>query len=208
MIGFLDGKVAARSSDGCVLDVNGVGYRLLCPARTLAALPPEGQRARLWTHLHVREDALALFGFESEVEQRTFEALIGVSGVGPKVALAICSAFTPESLRRALVADDVGALAAVPGIGKKTAQRIVIDLKEKLSLPDLEIAGSGRDGHAQARSALENLGYSPAEVRAALAEVDPDIEEVEALVRLALKALASQGIAPAPDAPRRSRRSA
>ena len=191
MIGFLDGKVAGRHSDSCFLDVNGVGYKLACSANTLAALPADGSRIRLFTHVYVREDALALFGFATESEQRTFEALLGVSGVGPKVALQVCSAFTPEMFRRALVTGDVDAVSSVPGIGKKTAQRILIDLKEKLELPDLEIVGANPDALAKARSALENLGYSAGEVRVALSDaaVDPDTE-VEEVIKAALKALA------------------
>jgi Holliday junction DNA helicase RuvA len=91
MIGFLRGKVAGRAADGCFLDVAGVGYRLACSATTLAALPADGREVRLWTYLHVREDALSLFGFATESEQRIFEALLGVNGVGPKVALQVCS---------------------------------------------------------------------------------------------------------------------
>jgi Holliday junction DNA helicase RuvA len=191
MIGFLRGTVAARTTDGCFLDVSGVGYRLACSATTLAALPPEGKEVRLWTHLHVREDTLALFGFATESEQRIFEALLGVSGVGPKVALQVCSAFTPEALRKALVTDDVAAISSVPGIGKKTAQRMVLDLKEKLALPDLEIVGVRPDALSKARSALENLGYSAGEVRVALSEVTPAADDsVEDVIKSALKVLA------------------
>ena len=191
MIGFLDGRVAARRADSCFLDVNGVGYKLLCSANTLSSLPPEGGTARLWTHVHVREDALALFGFATELEQRTFEALLGVAGVGPKVALQVCSAFTPEAFRRVLVTGDADVIASVPGIGKKTAQRILLDLKEKLELPDLEVVGSHPDTLAKARSALENLGYSPGEVRVALAEASStDENEVEDVIKAALKVLA------------------
>ena len=191
MIGFLDGSVAGLTSDGCFLDVNGVGYRLTCSTTTVAALPGHEQKVRLFTHVHVREDALALFGFATEAEQHMFELLIGVNGVGPKVALQVCSEFSPDALKRALVTDDVAGISAVPGIGKKTAQRIVLDLKEKMELPDLEIVGSGRDTLTKARSALENLGYSAGEVRAALAEVGaPEAENVEDVVRSALKVLA------------------
>ena len=191
MIGFLRGQVAGRTGDGCFLDVGGVGYRLACSATTMRALPVEGEACKLLTYLHVREDALTLFGFATESEQRSFEALLSVAGVGPKVALAVCSALAPEALRRALVTGDVEAIAAVPGIGKKTAQRILIDLKERLALPDLEVAGDGVDSLGKARSALENLGYSPGEVRAALAEVGPEPESpVEDVVRDALRVLA------------------
>jgi Holliday junction DNA helicase RuvA len=191
MIGFVRGAMAGKGAEHCFVDVNGVGYKLQCSAQTLAALPPEGQEVRLWTHVYVREDALALFGFSSEAEKRTFEALIAVGGVGPKVALAVCSAFTPESFRRALVTGDVDAISSVPGIGKKTAQRILLELKEKLELPDLEIVGSAPDSLTKARSALTNLGYSPAEIRVALAEAAPEAEgSVEDVVKAALRVLA------------------
>ena len=189
MIGFLDGKVAGRTSDSCLLDVNGVGYRLSCSTWTLSQLPGSGGRVRLHTHMHVREDVLALFGFATESEQKMFEALIAVNGVGPKVALQVCSSLDPDSLRRALVTDDLDALSSVPGIGKKTASRIVLELKEKMSLPDLQVVGEGAEGAARARSALENLGYSAAEARAALAEVSGSGERVEDLVRAALRVL-------------------
>ena len=194
MIGFLEGTVAGRAADGCFVDVAGVGYRVSCSATTLAALPPDGGRVRLWTHMHVREDALALFGFATEAEQRMFEALIGVTGVGPKVALQLCSAFSVDAFRRALVTDDVAAISSVPGIGKKTAQRILLDLKEKLALPDLAIVGSQPDTLSKARSALENLGYSPGEVRVALGDIEVSVSDsVEAVVKSALRSLAAGG---------------
>ena len=192
MIGFLRGKLAGFTSDGCLLEVGGVGYRLSCSATTLRSLTSNGDDVRLWTYLHVREDALSLFGFSTEAEQTTFEALLSVSGVGPKVALQVCSALAPEALRRALVTDDVNLIASVQGIGKKTAQRIVIDLKERLALPDLEVAGESNDTLVKARSALENLGYSPVEIRQALAAVNGEASApVEDLVKSALKVLAS-----------------
>ena len=191
MIGYLKGSLTTMTTDGCLLEVNGVGYKLACPASTLRELPAPGEPATLWTYLHVREDALSLYGFATDAERSLFEALLGVSGVGPKVALHVCSAFTPEAFRRALVTDDVDTIASVPGIGKKTAARMVLDLKEKLDLPDLEIVGSHPDTLARARSALQNLGYSPNEVRRALSEVPPaDGAKVEDVVRSALKVLA------------------
>lgn len=192
MIGFLRGEVAARDTDDCLLDVNGVGYRVACSSTTLTSLPAVGQTTRLFTHMHVREDVLALFGFATETERTMFEALLSVSGVGPKVALQLCSAFQPDAFRRALVTDDIDGISSVPGIGKRTAARIVLDLKEKLDLPDLAIVGTKRDTVATARSALENLGYSPGEVRAALGRLAPEESEtVEAVVRSALRVLAS-----------------
>jgi Holliday junction DNA helicase RuvA len=188
VIGYLSGEVT-RTLDGCLVDVGGVGYRLACSSTTMRSLPPDGAVARLWTYLQVREDILALYGFATEAEQKMFEALLGVAGVGPKVALQVCSAFAPEELRRALVTDDSAAIASVPGIGKKTAQRMIIDLKEKLDLPDLAIVASVPDTLSKARSALENLGYSAGEVRAALGELE-DESSVEDVVRSALKVLA------------------
>ncbi len=191
MIGSVAGVLIDRGLDSCLVEVNGIGCRLHCSAATLASLPPEGEQCRLWTHLHVREDVLALYGFTNEAEQKMFEAMLGVSGVGPKVALQICSAFTPEAFRKSLVTDDVAAFSSVPGVGKKTAQRILLDLKEKLDLPDLALVGSQPDALAGARSALENLGYSAGEVRVALGEIatnnDDDVEEV---IRSALRVLA------------------
>ncbi len=190
MIGFVEGVVAAKSLDGCFVNVGGIGYKIACSTTTLTALPPEGGAVRLWTHTHVREDMLALYGFLTPGEQLIFEALLSVSGVGPKVALQVCSAFTPEDFRRTLATDDVVGFSAVPGIGKKTAQRIILELKEKLQVPDLQVVGSAPDAVSQARSALENLGYSPAEVRAALGEsaIDP-VDSVEEVVKSALKVL-------------------
>lgn len=192
MIGYLKGELAAAYADGCIIDVAGVGYRLACSGTTLGGLPATGETARLFTHLHVREDVLALYGFATEAERTMFEALIGVSGIGPKVALQLCSAFAPEAFKRALVTDDADAISSVPGIGKKTAGRVILELKEKLDLPDLAIVGTRRDTLSQARSALENLGYSPGEVRAALGELQPkEDESVATVVRSALKVLAS-----------------
>jgi Holliday junction DNA helicase RuvA len=191
MIGFLSGRVAARDQEGCLIDVSGVGYRLVCSASTVGSLPRDGALTRLFTHLQVRDDALVLYGFATEAERRLFEALVTVSGVGPKVALSLCSAFSPDEFRRALATDDIAGIASVPGIGKKTAQRILVDLKEKLSVPDLDVVGSTPDALGQARSALENLGYSPGEVRVALSEVVPEADVgVEEVVRSALKVLA------------------
>jgi holliday junction DNA helicase RuvA len=191
VIGFLRGTIAGRTDESCVVDVSGVGYGMNCSSRTLAALPRDGATVQLFTHLHVREDVLALYGFGDEAELKMFEALLSVASVGPKVALQMCSAYSPDSFKRALVTDDLAGLASVPGIGKKTAQRILLDLKEKLDLPDLALVGSQPDTISRARSALENLGYSPGEVRVALGEAQPtDEESVEDVIKSALKVLA------------------
>jgi holliday junction DNA helicase RuvA len=190
VIGTLSGSVAARSADGCLLEVAGVGYRVACSAATLAALPPAGGACRLWTHLQVRDDALALYGFATEAELGMFTSLLAVNGIGPRVALALCSAFTSDSFRRALLGDDAAAFASVPGVGRKTAQRIIIELKDRLAVPGSS-PGEASESLARARSALENLGYSQPEVTAALGEAAPEPDEpVEAIVRSALKVLA------------------
>jgi holliday junction DNA helicase RuvA len=190
VIGFLSGVLAERTVEGCVLDVGGVGYSLSCSGATLGALPHEGAKCRLFTHLHVRDDAMVLFGFATDSERTIFESLLSVAGVGPKVAQGVCSAMTPDQFRSAVATDDVAGIASVPGIGKKTAQRIVIDLKEKLAVPDLKVVSGERDALGQARSALENLGYSPAEVRSALSDVTSESEDdVQSVIRSALRVL-------------------
>jgi Holliday junction DNA helicase RuvA len=190
VIGFLEGVLGGKTADGCLLNVGGVGYKLTCSTTTMAALPPDGQSCRLWTHLHVREELLALYGFESESEQVMFEALLGVGGVGPKVAVQMCSAFSAESFRRALVAQDAVSIASVPGIGKKTAERIVLELKDKLGTSELEVASGGGDVLTKARSALENLGYSPGEVRVALSRVEETSgASIEEVIKSALQVL-------------------
>ncbi len=190
MIGFLSGVLAGRTLDGCFLDVGGVGYRLICSATTLRALPAQGKPCRLFTHLHVREDVLAVYGFATEEEQRLFESLIGVSGVGPKVAIVVCSAFPPEAFERAVTGGDVAAISSVPGIGKKIASRIVLELKDRLAVAG---AGAGLNGDgalAEAHSALENLGYSAGEVRLVLSEIAAEGDApVEDLVKLSLARL-------------------
>ena len=192
MIGYLDGVVVRVDSDGCLLEVSGVGYRLACSTTTRAALPAPGARCRLWTHLYVREDALLLYGFAGEGELAMFESLVGVSGIGPKVALALCGVFTPEAFRRVLATDDVASITTVPGIGRKTAQRVLLEVKDRLAVPDLEVVGEAPRALGAARSALENLGYSPAEVREALGSVASEGHtSVEEIVRSALKVLAS-----------------
>ncbi len=190
MIGSLRGAVLERTTTGEVLvEVGGVGYRVSVPAGALVALEPGGP-AFLFTHLLVREDALALYGFPDREQRDTFEMLMAASGVGPKLALAILSVHSPATLRRAVAEGDLDALTLVPGVGKRTAQRLMIELAAKLILPVLE---SGPDGpsHARAevRAALDGLGYAPDEVRAVLLRL-PDDAPVEIMLRDALKLLA------------------
>ena len=143
MIGSLRGAVLERHPAGeVVVEVGGVGYRVLVPLGALAQLEL-GAPAFLFTHLHVREDAMVLYGFPTRNERDTFEALIGATGVGPKLGLAMLSVHSPGSLRRALVDDDLAALTLVPGVGKRTAQRLLVELKSRLEVPDFDITGGG-----------------------------------------------------------------
>lgn len=182
MIARLTGTVAGRGADGIVLDVNGVGYLVLPTARVLKKAKGE---LTVETYLHVREDALQLYGFADAAERELFVQLLSVSGVGPKVALAIVSGSTPGELQRAIALEDTARFEAIPGIGRKTAQRVVLELKEKLGAVEGVSQESG-GGHLVARDALVELGYSVVEADRALGEVDPDLAPEER-VRAVLK---------------------
>jgi holliday junction DNA helicase RuvA len=191
MIGSLRGTVVDRTVAGEVLvEVGGVGYRAFVPTATAAELGP-GTATFLFTHLHVREDALVLFGFATRDERDTFESLLGATGVGPKLALAILSVHSPISLRRSLLDDDVAALTLVPGVGKRTAQRLLIELKSRLAVPDLDLTSTdaGPSPRAEVREALVGLGYAPDEIREVVGELTDDAP-VEELLRDALQRLA------------------
>ncbi|MHB8682101.1 MAG: Holliday junction branch migration protein RuvA [Acidimicrobiales bacterium] len=195
MIGWLRGRLVSRLGEGeVIVDVGGVGYRVNVPAPVLASLATD-QEVELHVHTHVREDALVLYGFPSADERRCFEALLGAHGVGPALALSILSALSPPALVRAVLEEDLDVLCAVPGVGRKTAARLVIDLRSRLAVPELSgnaVPGSAVDGErprAEVRAALVELGYGPDEIRHALAGV-PDQGEVEDLLRQALRELA------------------
>ncbi len=190
MIGSIRGTVLERTGAGEVLvEVGGVGYRASVPIGALAKLTP-GEPAFLFTHLHVREDAMVLFGFPTRDERDTFAALIGATGVGPKLALAMLSVHSPNALRAALAHDDLEALCLVPGVGKRTAQRLLVDLKARLEVPDLDLGAHAEapSARAEVREALAGLGYGPDDVREVLAGLDDDAP-VEALLRSALRQL-------------------
>jgi holliday junction DNA helicase RuvA len=195
VIGSLRGTVLARTTDTeVVLEVGGVGYRVSVTTATAAGLRVN-TAAFLHVHTHVREDAIVLYGFLHDDERRCFEALIGAHGVGPSLALAVLSALSPARLCTAVLEEDVGALCAVPGIGRKTAARLVIDLKSRLELPDLSsVVLSTADGapspRAEARAALAQLGYGPEEIARALESL-PAEGKVDELLRLALRELAA-----------------
>jgi Holliday junction DNA helicase RuvA len=179
VIARLRGKRAGVTAAGLVLDVNGVGYLIQA---TPSVLGRSGDELTVETYLHVREDALQLYGFGSAEERDLFVHLLSVSGVGPKVALAIVSGSPPAELRRAIALEDTARFEAIPGIGKKTAQRVVLELKEKLAAG--VVAPVPRD--LTARDALVELGYTVPDAERALAEVDPELSPEEQ-IREALK---------------------
>ena len=183
MISRLRGKPVARRPEGLVIDVNGVGY--LVNATPSVHRLGDGE-VTIEVHTVVREDALQLYGFATADERELFELLLGVSGVGPKVALAIVSGSTPVELRRAIARDDIKRFQAIPGIGLKTAQRVVLELKEKLVGLDI---GGPDTGELTARDALVELGWSLVDAERALADVDSDLP-IEEQVRHALRAAA------------------
>jgi Holliday junction DNA helicase RuvA len=163
MIALVSGTVAVRRADHVVIDCGGVGYRLAVSANTLRSVPAVGQQTLLHAHLVVRDDALALYGFATEEERELFLMLLGVQSVGPKVALAVLSGGPPRELLGALASGDSARFQAVPGIGKRTAERIIVELREKVgaSLPSEAISITrGDDPHALAREGLVGLGYS------------------------------------------------
>ncbi len=195
MIGSVRGTVLERVPTGeAIVEVGGVGYRVLVPLSALGLLVP-GEPVFLFTHLHVREDALVLYAFPSRAERDTFELLIGATGVGPKLALAICSVHTPAALQRALADDDVAALTLVPGVGKRTAQRLILELQARFETPGVVLTDGdpAAGARAQVRDALASLGYEPDEVRDAVSDLTDDAP-VEQLLREALRRLAGSRV--------------
>jgi len=197
VIGSLRGRLAARSARGeAVVEVGGVGYRVAVSPATLAALGQTGSEVVVHTHLHVREDALTLYGFAAADERDCFEALLGAHGVGPALALAIVSVHPPAQLRRVLVEGDLDSLTLVPGVGRKTAARLLIELKARLDVPEFDTAGPEGNGNgsaaplAELRAALAGLGYEAEEVRRVSRDLPPE-GDLETLLRSALRMLAA-----------------
>jgi Holliday junction DNA helicase RuvA len=189
MIGRLRGTLASVGADTVLIDVQGVGYDVAISSRTFLELPGVGSEIVLHTHLHVREDQMALFGFATSDDRDLFRLLLGVSGLGPKVALAILATMSSDDLRRVVVTDDMAALTAVPGIGKRSAQKYLLELRPKLEVPDSALQGSGPLG--EVRSALEGLGYQPDEISGALRDLPPDLP-VKDMLRRSLQVLGKQ----------------
>jgi Holliday junction DNA helicase RuvA len=217
VIGLLRGAVVVRTGEGeVIIDVGGVGYRVAVTPATAATLvrAGSGAQATLYVHTHVREDAIVLYGFVHDDERRCFEVLLGSHGVGPALALGIMAALSPAALSTAVLEEDLETLCTVPGVGRKTAARLLIELKSRLDLPDLSLSGGGaaavvaglgaaagaggdpalrgtRTSRAEARAALSELGYAPDEIRGALDGLRDDVG-VEEMLRLALRELASR----------------
>jgi holliday junction DNA helicase RuvA len=193
VIGSLRGTVLEREASGEVLvEVGGVGYRVLVPLGALPALEPGGP-AFLFTHHHVRDDAMVLYGFPTREERDTYEVLLGSAGVGPALALKILSVHSPNALGRAVADEDLEALTLVPGVGKRTAERLLVELRARLELPVSSGSSGSLDGtggpRVEVREALSGLGYGPEEVREVLARL-PESGSSEDLLRDALKMLA------------------
>ena len=195
MFYYVNGTVAEIETGLAVIDCSGVGYACATTNYTLSQLK-KGERAKLYTYLNVREDAMEMFGFASQSELRSFKMLIGVSGVGPKAALSILSSTTPQQLSMAVVMGDEKALTAAPGIGKKIAQRIILELKDKLIKEQGGFeAGSGAtvampaqsNKAGEAAAALAVLGYGSQEIAAALKGIDMDALPLEEIIRQSLK---------------------
>jgi Holliday junction DNA helicase RuvA len=189
VIALVRGEVAVRRADHVVVLAGGVGYRLAVSAETLRQVPGLGKPVTLHSHLVVRDDALALYGFATEEERDLFLALIGVQSVGPKVALAVLSGGTPRELVKALACGDVARLQAVPGIGKRTAERIIVELREKVGggqVPEDIVVSRGDDPRRLARDGLVELGFSVVEADELLRDAADDTPE--ALIANALRA--------------------
>ena len=198
MIGFLRGRIAAKHPPQLLVEVNGVGYEVEAPMSTFYGLPAVGVEVHLYTHLVVREDAHVLFGFGTERERGLFRELIKVSGVGPRIALALLSGVTVDEFHRCVEGQDVAALVRVPGIGRKTAERLVIEMRDRLKglagaafVPGAPPSAGPAGAQAEAFAALVALGYKPAEVTRLLQKVDGSVTSTEELIRHALRATAS-----------------
>lgn len=199
MIGSLRGILLDRFDEGeALVEVNGVGYRVNVTPGTAIALGEEGDPVFLHVHHHIREDNQALYGFLTRDERRCFEILIGTHGVGPSLAMAILAVHSPAELQRVLADDDVAALCLVPGVGRKTAARLLVELKSRLSVPEVDlrapVAGNGQGGtdaavRADVREALVGLGYGPDEIARAMADL-PDASDAGVLLKEALKRMA------------------
>ncbi len=189
MISYLEGKILDKNEKFFVVDVSGVGYKIFSHSGILEKIPENGQNVKIWTHLYVREDAMDLYGFLNKEELEFFEILISISGIGPRSALGILEVAPVSSLKQAIVSEDETFFTKVSGIGKKTAQRLILELKSKLSKTVVLEKGGGFKEMGDAFEALVTLGYRQSDVRRVLNELPKDVKSMEAKVREALKRL-------------------
>lgn len=202
MISYIRGELCDIEEQKAIVDVNGVGYGIYMPQQALSLLPPMGQQVKIHTYLNIREDAMQLFGFLTKEDLNVFRLLIGVNGIGPKAGLNILSCLSPDELRFAVLSGDAKAISATPGIGKKTAEKLILELKDKLNIEDmLEHAAHGGDSEdlasgtdtasntmqAEAVQALTALGYGSAESLRAVKKSSPECSSVEDILKEALK---------------------
>lgn len=198
MYAFISGRVAEKGSGEIVLEASGVGYLLQCSMTTLSMAPSIGETMRCYTYLSVREDALELFGFASKEEKAMFLQLVSVSGIGPRTALGVLGSMPLKDLHLAILTGDLNALSRAPGVGKKTAQRIALELKDQISqealtgLPTEQVSGAPVLGDAltEAMQALQSLGYTPVEASRALQTVRGKSDKADELIKLALRSMA------------------
>ena len=194
MIGFLEGRIAWKVPPQLTVEVGGVGYEIEAPMSTFFHLPPVGAAVRLLTHLVVREDAHVLYGFATEEERRLFRSLLKVSGVGPKIALALLSGLSVEAFERCVQQQDAAALTRVPGIGRKTAERLLVEMRDRLGVsgetPNAAARPPAASPAGEAFDALVALGYRPAEASRLLGAVGPGTHSTEELIRRALQSAA------------------
>ncbi|MBQ1257577.1 MAG: Holliday junction branch migration protein RuvA [Clostridia bacterium] len=200
MYAHIRGILSEKLSDSVVIDASGVGYELSVSANTLASCPQTGEEVKLYAYLSVREDAMELFGFWTREEKKMFLRLIGVSGIGPKTALGVLSALSVRDLSIALVTGDAQALSRAPGIGKKTAQRLVLELKDKVENEELTSGGTSAplknvvgSGESEAIEALMALGYPASEAAKAVSAVSGQATRTDEILRLALKNMSGRG---------------
>lgn len=195
MITYVSGKLVSKKATEAVIDVHGIGYQIHIPTSTYESLPEPGQQATLHTHHYVREDAALLYGFADPDQRAVFDAMLSVSGIGPKLALAALSAFAPADLREHVIRGEVGVLTGIPGVGRKTAERLVVELRDKFARVEVGVtpgvaAETGSTLRADALAALEALGLSKAAADRSIARVTkerPEVKSVEELVRHALQ---------------------
>ena len=200
MYAFIEGQVCEKGTNEIVLLAGGVGYRIAVSMTTLQSVPAVGEKMRCHTILSVREDAMELYGFASREEKQMFQSLTSISGVGSKMALSILGSMPLKELNLAILLGDITALSRAPGVGKKTAQRIALELKDKVSqadvsgAPEMPAAGGAvsfsADNRTEALEALQALGYTPAEARSAIAQVKDPGASVDEIIRLALRGMA------------------